>query len=170
MTVIIKKKYTYLLFILVPYIEFLKLLEFQRGREWSRCLLLFKWGNFWKAPTSPKDGGGLPGRPAKWLQGGKFQPYPVTSGEGRKSGDWVQLPKANDLINCSDFLKPPYKSQEMGFPRASGLKNQIPPRARVMVLKLHRGRSPHVGDLILCISSPGCWFISFHILCNKPVV
>lgn len=36
--------------------------------------------------------------------------------------------------------------------------------------KLHEDRSFFVGDLSLCISSSGCCFSSFNILCNNTVV
>lgn len=44
------------------------------------------------------------------------------------------------------------------------------PCVPVLVCKLLGDRSSFVWDLPLCISSSGCWFISFNILCNKPVI
>ena len=49
-------------------------------------------------------------RAIQWLEGWKLSsspPPPPISWVGREAGDWVQLPRANGLINHAYVMKPP---------------------------------------------------------------
>ena len=56
---------------------------------------------------SPKDDSWLPGEPIMWLELEILAPFFNLWG-GKKGGDWVQSPMANDLINHAYVMKPPY--------------------------------------------------------------
>ena len=71
MTVIIKKKYTYLLFILVPYIEFLKL----RGEESDQGVFCYlSEVTFGKPQVHLRMGAGCQGDQPRDYRVGNFSP------------------------------------------------------------------------------------------------
>ena len=63
------------------------------------------------------------------------------------------------------------KTRKSGVWRASSLVNHNNTSMGTMLAsRLPRNKSFCLGGLTSCISSSGCWLISFHALCNKPII
>ena len=91
-------------------------------------------------------------------KGWNFQPHPWSPGRGR-AGGWLSCRWFNhDLISPACVTKTPHKPQMMRFRELLSWGTQTLPCATLF------GGSP------FCSPSSGCWFASFNILWNKPVI
>ena len=119
-----------------------------------------KEGDFW---ISPQGRGWLPGEPIMWFKGWNFQSQPLISGEGRRAWGWISghWPMSSSIMTMWWSLHKTPKGQLFGpfwraFTwRARMLPCGVPSSARTEA-PLFR-TSP-------CVSSSGCWFISFNVL------
>ena len=128
--------------------------------------LKLKGGDFWKVP---KDGAGCQGnQPDDW-EFGQFGPTPSPLGRG--NGLEVESTNSRCFNQLCLHNEASIKTQKGGVWRASSLGNQNnTSMGTVLASRLPRSRSSCLGGLTPCISSSGRWLISFHALCNKPII
>lgn len=89
-------------------------------------------------------------------------PWPT---KGRGIGGWTI--SSGQWFNQSCLCN---EAQRTRFGALPGWGTRALPRATMQGSKFHEDRNSFVQDFALSISSSGCWFVSFNILCHELII